>query len=261
MTIQLRGGYTTEDQRLDRLPSETTEHLEKYPLTAATMPTKPASMTMGVNWYSNFDDPIQMRIGRALRWVIGHGSLGSIRGGHATCLRHEEIEDALSWWYWYNQLKEGRCVEFATLRMLSHLNRVRYDTTGRWVYYTAQRNDEWQGGSYAGATPQYDGTSTRAGLQVVLDFGPIREQRGKSLSHVAEDIQAKLVVPSHGISAFRWATNWQDVRTALGTPDWLPGVRMLNSWGSKYPREVLLLDEAGERILNEDGEFGIVTDR
>ena len=51
------------------------------------------------------------------------------------------------------------------------------------------------------------------------------------------------------------------VRFALGVPDDLPGVPMLNSWGRGYPHVVLLMDEAGQRILHEDGEFGMITDR
>lgn len=47
----------------------------------------------------------------------------------------------------------------------------------------------------------------------------------------------------------------------LGVPGWLPGVPMLNSWGKNYPHLTLLLDEAGERLLREDGEMAVVTDR
>lgn len=39
-------------------------------------------VTIGINWYSNFDTPVQS--GREF-W-IGKGSLGSIRGGHCVCL-------------------------------------------------------------------------------------------------------------------------------------------------------------------------------
>jgi hypothetical protein len=39
--------------------------------------------TIGINWYSNFDNPIQDSAGN---WWIGKGSLGSIRGGHCTAI-------------------------------------------------------------------------------------------------------------------------------------------------------------------------------
>ncbi len=70
-----------------------------------------------------------------------------------------------------------------------------------------------------------------------------------------------LVRPQDGIEAYRWAHDWATVRAALQVPDWLPGVPMLNSWGTSYPRVTILLDAAGERILREDGEFGMITDR
>ncbi len=257
MPHHLRDGTTVEDRRLDRLRSATAEHLERYPLTAATMPTKPSSMACGINWYSNFDQPVQRVIGGVRRWVIGHGDLGRIRGGHATTLRHETIDDSAGWHEYYNQRAEGRCVEFTVLRVLSHLNRKRYDITSRWHYWMAQQIDEWQGGSYPGGSPAYEGTSVRAGLEIASTFGAIIARRsGAPITYTDAKPQQ-----GEGIGVYRWAHAWQDVRAALGTPDDLPGVRLLNSWGRDYPREVLLLDEAGERVLAEDGEFGIVTDR
>lgn len=259
MTIQLRGGYTTEDRRLDRLPSATTEHLDKYPLTMATLPSKHSSMLMGVNWYGNFDTPVQIKVRGRMRWAIGIGDLGSLRGGHATCLRHYEMRDLLGWWLYYNQLAEGRCVEFAGLRMLSLMNRKRYDITSRWHYHESQRTDEWQGGSYPGASPFYEGTSVRAMLEVLATYGAIpARERGRP---IAPEVASSKLVSMEGIAAYRWATSWSDVREALAVPDWMPGVPMLNSWGVGYPKEVLLVDEAGERLLREDGEFGMVTDR
>lgn len=41
-------------------------------------------VTIGVNWYSNFDSPVA-KTGFNLRWV-GEGNLGSIRGGHCVCI-------------------------------------------------------------------------------------------------------------------------------------------------------------------------------
>jgi hypothetical protein len=259
MSVTLRDGRTVDDPRLDRLPSVRTDHLQKYPLTAATLPDRPTPMAMGVNWYSNFDSPVARRINGRDYMVIGDGNLGRIRGGHATCLRPWTVADALSWWAYYNQGVEGRCVEFACLRLLSLMNRYRYDITSRWHYWQMQRGDEWAGGSYPGASPHYEGTSVRSGLEVLHRFGAIRAlPRGAA---VDPDRAPGLVRPEEGIAAYRWALNWADVRTVLGVPDWLPGVPMLNSWGRGYPRQVILLDAAGERIQREDGELGVVTDR
>ena len=39
-------------------------------------------VVIGVNWYSNFDDPTK----RGTEWWIGRGGLGQIRGGHCVCI-------------------------------------------------------------------------------------------------------------------------------------------------------------------------------
>jgi hypothetical protein len=258
MAVILRDGSTVEDRRLDRIRSATTEHIEKYPLTTATLPSAATAMVIGVNWYSGFDQPQRITVRGRERWAIGQGDIGRIRGGHAVCLRHWDLRDSVGWWRFYDQGVEGRCVEFACLRAMSLHNRRRYDITSRWHYHEMQRTDEWAGGSYVGAVPQYEGTSVRAGLEVMRAHGAIPAlHRGRP---VAPEQAGSMVKPGDGISAYRWATDWQTVRAALGVPDWLPGVPMLNSWGTGYPREVLLLDAAGERILREDGEFGMVTD-
>lgn len=258
MTL-LRNGTVVADPRLDRLRSLRTDHLEKYPLTAATLPSAATPVVMGVNWYTNFDRPRLTNIKGTSRYVIGDGDLGSLRGGHCTCLPQWGYTEPSTWWSYYNQGEEGRCVEFGSLRALSLMNRKRYDITSRWHYWMAQHDDEWAGGSYPGASPQYEGTSVRAELEVLRRYGAVKTRLlGLPLSYEAA---AAKVQQSEGIAAYRWATNWSDVRRVLGVPDDLPGVPMLNSWGKDYPREVLLLDHAGERLLNEDGEFGVVTDR
>ncbi len=40
------------------------------------------AITLGVNWYRNFDSPVL----KGGRWWIGEGNLGPIRGGHAVCV-------------------------------------------------------------------------------------------------------------------------------------------------------------------------------
>lgn len=261
MTLMLKGGYATEDPRLDRVPTGHTKHLDKYPLTAATVPAAVGSMVIGVNWYANFDDPQPLSLGKGRGGYhsIGEGDLGRIRGGHATCLRNYGVRDSEAWWQYYNQGVEGRCVEFAGLRLLSHLNRERYDITSRWHYFNAQQLDYWPGGSYPGATPHYEGTSVDAMMQVFTKYGAIKAKR--SGRQVSPYEAVRLVQPEKGLAAYRWATSWAQVREVLNVPSWMPGVPMLNSWGKKYPHQVILMDAAGERLLKEDGEFAVVTDR
>jgi hypothetical protein len=209
-------------------------------------------MVAGVNWYSNFDNPVIERRGVIKTAWVGRGNnLGRLRGGHAIMFPPEGFRDPTPWWDYYNQGTEGRCVEFATLRMLSHLFRTKFDLTRRSLYYAAQLEDEWPGGEYPGGEPAYSGTSVRAALEVVRARGAIaKPRRGK----VPEEPTAKF-----GIGEYRWATSWDDVRTALGVPDDEPGVPFLNSWGRGYPHATRFTDEAGARLLAEDGEMGIVT--
>lgn len=268
MVTLLRNGSYTADPRLDRLPSATTEHLDRFPLTAATIPGKPSPMLAGINWYENFDAPERITVhddnGRARRfWAIGRGDLGRIRGGHAFSTKPLDIVDPYSWWDYYNQGVEGRCVEFGVLRMMSLLNRKRYDLTSRWLYWTAQQIDEWEGGSYPGGSPSYEGTSGRAGLDVALKYGLLLPERTRTgYRQIPFEEAGELVSPQEGIAAYRWAPDWATVRTVNGVPDWCPGVPFVNSWGRDgYPHMTILLDEAGERVHREDGEWGVVTDR
>jgi hypothetical protein len=259
VTAILRNGTRVEDARLDRLPSDRTDHLEKFPLTAATLPSTATPVVIGVNWYAAFDRPVRRRIRGWDYWTIGGGDLGRIRGGHAVCLRPWTVRDAAGWWPFYNQGVEGRCVEFAWLRALSLMNRQRYDITSRWHYWQMQQVDEWSGGSYPGASPRYEGTSVRAGGEVMRQWGAIPALRGGA--PLPLDNAGDAVRLDEGIAAYRWATSWDDVRTVLGVPGWCPGVPMLNSWGRGYPRQVLLLDDTGARLHAEDGEMGVATDR
>ncbi len=50
-------------------------------------------------------------------------------------------------------------------------------TFAKKLYHEAQKIDEWPGGSYPGAYPQYEGTSVLAGAKVVKQLGYIKEYR------------------------------------------------------------------------------------
>ena len=269
MSIQLRGGHTTEDRRLDRLPSATDEHLQKFPLRSADIQAlvTPRDMAIGVNWYSNFYNP-RNSSGTAWSggtsasgpWWIGldrYGkpttNLGSLEGGHAVCLKRRGGADWEGWWEYYDQHSEGRCVQFATSRMQTMINRKRYEIrasvpSGRWLYYEAQKIDEWDGGSYPGANPFYEGTSVRAALAIIWAKGLV-------------NYQASSPTLAEGVSAYRWARDYNDVKAVLGYSD-KNYVDILNSWGRYgYPHLVRMPDEVGARLFVEDGEFGVVTDR
>jgi len=69
------------------------------------------------------------------------------------------------------------------------------------------------------------------------------------------------VSASEGIDAYRWATSAVQVAQTLGTPD-AEYVTILNSWGRDgYPHRVRLPLGVLDRLIRENGEAGIVTDR
>jgi hypothetical protein len=217
------------------------KHVERYPLRALPQAEQPTAVpvVLGINWYSNFDRPVK----KGNIWVIGQGDLGTVRGGHAICGQPTGIYDSLAWWDFYDQGNAESCVGFSECRMMTLLNRRRYDAT--WLYNEAQRTDEYAD------TPPEGGTSVRAGLRILQTLGAMREWDGKDTG----------VHPEDGISAYRWATTWDEVRRAVNVPGNANSIPLLQSWGRYYPHVVHLVDEAGERVLYEEGEIGIPTDR
>jgi hypothetical protein len=225
-----------------RVPTDF-EHVERYPLTVTTTPVGPTPVVIGVNWYENFDVPVRDSSGR---WWIGRGDLGRVRGGHCVALAPGKLADLTAWWEFYDQGREGACVGFGSSRMMSLLNRKRYDA--RWLWNRAKQVDEWPD-----TNPGDDnGTSVRAALDI------LRTEGHKPWQGVGR------VKPAEGISANRWARSVDEVHQVLqnGVADRLGAVPPLNSWGRDgYPHVVWMPDETLDRLIQEDGEIGLVTDR
>lgn len=224
-----------------RVPTDD-NHIRQYGLTVDTLPTKPVPITIGINWYTNFDKPVYQNG----RYWIGKGKLGSVRGGHCVCIKPDSLTDAASWRVFYNQGEEGACVGFGSSRMMTLLNRVRYDA--RWLWNQAKAVDEWPD-----TNPGDDnGTSVRAAMDVLRATGHVRSAKTEKPPSLAE-----------GIAANRWATTVDMMRAALKSPshDTLQAFPILNSWGTDYPRIVWLPYTVMTRLLKEDGESTLVTDR
>lgn len=226
---------------LGRIAPPDFDHVESYPLSALPQGQQPlyAPVVLGVNWYEAFDRPVKDKRGR--QW-IGLEDLGRIRGGHAVCLLPAKTQDPYDWWDFYDQGSEGACVGFASSRCMSLLNRRRYDA--RWLYREAQQVDEWPG-------EDYDGTSVRAAMDVLRKQGHREVRAGETgaVDHAA------------GILENRWARSADEVLAALGTPH-LDYVTILNSWGRYgYPHFTRMSAGVLQRLLDEDGEAAIVTDR
>lgn len=86
--------------------------------------------------------------------------------------------------YVLDQGREGACVGYCGANelmarpsevSLGSLNEA--TEKARYFYHEAQRIDPWQGGSYPGASPRYEGTSVLAGLKVLQHLGYFREYR------------------------------------------------------------------------------------
>ena len=203
------------------------------------------------------------------------------------------------WWKTHNQGSEGACVGFGCSAMMSitnHAERLhetgrdityRYDS--RWLYIEAQLVDEWD------VTPPEEGTSVRAGCDILRTRGHCRIQRNVA--------GPELLV--HGIAANRWAQSIDEVRAAifaglavaiginwysnfdnpvlhngeywigrggLGNvrgghctalyrfSDRREAVRQMNSWGAAYP-PVWIPYDVLERLIHEYGEVAVITDR
>lgn len=92
-----------------------------------------------------------------------------------------------------DQGPDGACVGFGFSHELAARPGVVSGVTDLWAlhyYWDAQRADDWAGGSYPGAKPSYDGTSTLAGARV-----------GKARGYYKE---------------YRWALSLADLVTAVG---------------------------------------------
>jgi len=218
-------------------PSEDRAHERRYALADTTLPG-PRPVVMGCDWHVAFDKPVR----KGSSWWIGlEDDWGEVRGGHAVCLRPPAVLDVSSAYAHYDQGSEGACAGFATARAATLLNRRLYD--GFEQYAAAQRNDEWAGEGYVG-------TSVNGGLQGLRIEGAWRVTRLKT---------APLPSLADGILSFAWAVTADEVAAALGSKEGY--VRILNSWGGNYPREVRMPLAAVARLMAAGGEFGVPVDR
>lgn len=132
MAKELKGGFITEDPRLDRIPK--------------------------------FDE-------RSRNFPI------------RTVLSEEEPLRSFGWYCpaWLDQGQEGACVGFAWAHELAAwpagIKGLSNKYAQEQLYWEAQKIDEWEGGSYPGASPRYDGTSVLAGAKVIQNLGFMDEYR------------------------------------------------------------------------------------
>lgn len=138
--MELKGGHTTKDPRLDRIP-QFDDRSRQYRIRRM--------MVAG--------EPLEKCSLRSRSWGIN---------------------------VWLDQGQEGRCVEFAICHdLLARPTQVAQEplveqilqTKG--IYWPAQQEDQWPGGSYPGADPIEEGTSVLAGMKVAARLGFYGEYR------------------------------------------------------------------------------------
>jgi hypothetical protein len=248
-----------DDPRLGRLIPDDWEHVDSYPLTALAPEERPAKrpVVIGVNWYSEFDNP-ERDEGTGEFFVArgGADSLTRIRGGHCICLEPGGEPDPEEWWDFYDQGAEGACVGFGWSRCMSILNQQLY--TARWLWDRAKETDEWPD-----TKPGDDnGTSVRAAGGVLRKKGHVDWNQEYADDDYTErdDYSPERV---DGIRRFRWARSVEHVHNALGNDraDELGAVPFLNSWGRGYPHRTWMPDDVLHRLMQEDGEVAVPTDR
>lgn len=219
------------------------EHYEKYPLAAAPDSLTPGAVPvqLACNWYTAFDHPVRYPSGRY--WIARGGNLGTNRGGHDLCIEPGDAQDYDSWWDFYNQKNWPACVGFGCARGQSILNRKRYN--GLTLYQFAHDHD--------GLPDAWEGTTLRAGLETM---------RSQGLQIVRGSVTGSWR-PGEGVAAYRWISSVDELHRVLRHPlaDRLGAVCLLNSWGRDYPHRVWVEDAVIDRLLREDGELGVVTDR
>ena len=248
-----------DDARLGRFIPDDWEHVERYPLTELAPDERPTQrpVVIGVNWYTEFDHPeLGEQSGEYFVARGGAGSLTQIRGGHCVCLEPGGEPDPDDWWSFYDQGAEGACVGFGWSRCMSILNQELY--TARWLWDRAKESDEWPE-----TNPGDDnGTSVRAAGNVLSKAGHVDWKDDYADDDYTErgDYQAEFI---DGIERFRWARSVDDAHKALGNPraDELGAVPFLNSWGPGYPHRTWMPDDVFDRLIKEDGEVAIPTDR
>lgn len=254
MDLELRGGAITHDPRLDRLVQ--------------------------------FDERSR---GFGVRPLLLQPITGTLKAPRSYTHRVE---------YWLNQGQEGRCVEYSICHeLLARPAEVDPELVtqilqGKRIYWPAQQDDQWPGGSYTGAVPQYEGTSVLSGVKTAAKLGFYGEYRWAFT--LEEAVVALPLAPlvlginwytgmfdtdgsgfvrptgriegGHAILAHSVKIVWKDIHA----PKVWDNVNLdqsyivlHNSWGNQWGlngRAKLLLTDF-DKLRREDGEVAIITKR
>jgi len=252
--------HDPDDPRLGRFIPDDWGHVETYPLAALPVEERPkqAPVVIGVNWYVEMDNAEQDEATGDYFIARGGGdSLTRIRGGHCVCLEPGgELSDREEWYAFYDQGEEGACVGFGWSRCMSILNGQLY--AARWLWDRCKEDDQWPETNPG----DNEGTSVRAGGDVLVASGHVVWSDPYSDDDHTERTGYQPDT-TQGLTTFRWAQTVDEVHAVLGNEkaDELGAVPILNSWGPDYPARVWLPDDVLDRLMSQDGEIAIPTDR
>jgi len=222
------------------------EHMIKYPLSGASLAPTNSPVTIATNWYTSFDEPKLIDGSYHFPDVAKGESLGTVRGGHCTCLLPMGAIKILNplFWRFYNQAEVGACEGFGHAKAKSLLDGKLYDAF--WLYNEARRLEDNTG----------EGSTSRSVLKAMQTIG-MRLQSGAVASQsVAADGPVETDL---GIKTYRWTVDIDEVCAALGRPD-AEALPLSNNWGEDAPVVTWLPRATLERLLREEGEADVLTD-
>jgi hypothetical protein len=244
-----------------RIP-ETWEHVEKYPL--RTLVADPA--------HALFIPPAGTEKSLGLPW----------------------------WWKQHDQGQEGSCVGFGCSSMMSITNHyerlletgrdITFRYAARWLYLEAQLVDEWS------ETPPAEGSSVKAGCDILRTVGHRRVQSGVAgdpnlangitanrWAQSVDEIRAAIFAGLAVAIGINWYRNFSTPKLING--EWWIGqgplgpldgghctsffrfsdrreaFRMMNNWNNSYPPVWVPYALIEDRLIPEQGEFAVITDR
>ena len=241
-------------------------HYEKFPLTAATTPTTPTPVAIGVNWYEDFDKPVQ----KGSRYWIGlnpkqlgkrpRRALRLPRARRPARRQRRDRPPAAGQPELVGLLRPGPRGRVRRLRLLAHDEPAQPQALRRPLAVGLGQVDRRVGRDQPRRRRGHERARrvrhpARARPRAVEG----RPSRGAATSSATRrSPRPARASPSTG--GPRPST--RSTTSSRARPTTRAGaVRILNSWGRGYPHRVWMPDETLQRLIDEDGEVALVTDR